>query len=468
MFRQILRRAAPQQHHDEAGADLTAEMLGRLRRLVGALVKGDHAEVLAGEDEVARALAPLVGHFSDKNFAALSTLADIWVTQTVPLLAVARMKADMTDLGDRTHAIASAVSQMLASIGEIGRATGEVAREADEVRGKVGDSSSATDEAVTCIGESAAAVGELEQKVGTLNTAIEQIAGIVKAIEAIASQTNLLALNATIEAARAGEAGRGFAVVAGEVKALSNQTAKATEDIRHRISQLQGSMLDIVGAMRASGSTVAAGTRAVQQAGDAVKGINASVEEVTRNMSTIAGVVQEQQTATTEVDRSVTATAAMSAEALMTIEQLASAFDRVGAVVAPRLQELAGTINDRTLVQLARSDHASFKKRVIDVLVQRGQTKDSDLPDHHGCRFGKWYDNLKDPMLRNSEAYRRIQDPHLRVHAFGKEALAKHQAGDFAGAVTAADKMEKASQEVFSALDEMGAMLAAQQAKPAG
>jgi methyl-accepting chemotaxis protein len=442
-----------------------AAVLERVRHLVAAIVKDDYTEVLAGADEAARCLIPVVGHLREKNFRALCTIADIWVAQTVPLLAVARMKADMTELGGRTQAIASAVSELLASTGEIGRATDEVAREAIQVHDKVGDSSNAAEQAVDCISKSASAVGELEHKVNTLSAAIEQIADIVKAIEAIASQTNLLALNATIEAARAGEAGKGFAVVASEVKILSNQTAKATEDIRQRIGGLQGSMQDIVAAMKASGETVEAGTLAVQQAGQAVKTINASVEEVTRNMSTIAGVVQEQMTATTEVDQSVTATASMSASALATIERLAGAFDRVGEVVQPRLQELGSYINDRTLVQLARSDHASFKKRVIDTLVGRGKTRDSDLPDHHNCRFGKWYDGLQDAALKSSAAYRRIENPHLRVHAHGKEALAKFQAGDFEAAVAAADLMEKASVEVFSALDEMATLLATREAK---
>ncbi len=104
------------------------------------------------------------------------------------------------------------------------------------------------------------AVGDAERTnatVGALSTGAEKIGEVVKLIHSIAAQTNLLALNATIEAARAGESGRGFAVVASEVKALANQTAKATEEISAQVAAMQASTSDAVASIGGITETIA-------------------------------------------------------------------------------------------------------------------------------------------------------------------------------------------------------------------
>ncbi|CAK0774112.1 methyl-accepting chemotaxis protein [uncultured Gammaproteobacteria bacterium] len=327
------------------------------------------------------------------------------------------------------------------------------------VRERVAGGVAAAERAVKQIGNVSNSVVDLAAKVKNLNIATEQITTIVKTIEKIASQTNLLALNATIEASRAGESGKGFAVVAGEVKTLANQTAKATEDIRQRIFTVQAGMTDILNAMAKSGESVEEGTKAVCEAVEVISGISHEVDGVTNKMTQIASIVQEQSAATSEVAASIAGTAGMSEHALSTIEGLATAVDQVGKAVQPQLLALGKDPDNHRLVQLARSDHASFKKRVIDTLVGRGNARDNELPDHHACRFGKWYDSLTDVTVKNSAAYSLINEPHLKVHAYGKEALSYFHQGHFNSAIAAAGKMEEASHEVFSALDDIALII---------
>ena len=433
--------------------------LDDLKSAVAQLTGGNWRGLGVGNTAAVEMLRPLAARLVDDRFSLLRHLAGIWVSQTAPLFAVARMRVDMRDLGERTHAVATSSDELVSSVSEIARTLDGVSHETAEMRGRLTDSVSAVNRAVDTIGAITASVEDLSGKVNALNGACAHISSIVKTIEAIAGQTNLLALNATIEAARAGEAGKGFAVVAGEVKSLANQTARATEDIRTRIAALQAGMSDILGAMAASAARVEDGTHAARDAGTTIGQISHKVDDISANMAQIAGIVQEQSAAVGELARSINGTADLADRSLETIDGVTACVETASDAIAPLLKDLGKDPTDRDLVQLARSDHASFKKRVIDTLIGAGKTRDADLPDHHACRFGKWYDTLTDPRVTASPAYQRIQDPHQRVHAFGKEALRFHQHGDFHAALTAAAGMEEASHEVFAALDEIARLI---------
>src|SRR5262249_11128190 len=126
--------------------------------------------------------------------------------------------------------------------------------------------------------------------------ATQKIGEVMGLIQNIAGQTNLLALNATIEAARAGEAGRGFAVVASEVKALSTQTAKATEEIADQIQAIRAAPGSTAAAMGETGATMGGINQLETAIAAAVEQQGASTKDIARNVQQAAagtrGVMQ--------------------------------------------------------------------------------------------------------------------------------------------------------------------------------
>ena len=135
-------------------------------------------------------------------------------------------------------------------------------------------------------------VANSAQVVKKLGENSKQIGQIVESISAIADQTNLLALNAAIEAARAGEAGRGFSVVAEEVRKLAEQSQQSAEEIKQRISVIQGDTEEAVVAMEAGTNEVALGTQAIREVGEQFKDITARVASIKTEMAEINHAVQ--------------------------------------------------------------------------------------------------------------------------------------------------------------------------------
>jgi methyl-accepting chemotaxis protein len=288
---------------------------GPLRRMTAAmndLASGNLAVEVPGVgrgDEVGE-MAKAVEIFKSNAVARQSLEIEQRAAET---RAVASRKSDMNKMADDFEAavgrivetVSSASGQLEVSAGTL-TATAERAQElttavaaaSEEASTNVQSVASATEEMASSVTEISRQVQEsarmandavdqarvTNDRVSELSKAATRIGDVVELINTIAGQTNLLALNATIEAARAGEAGRGFAVVASEVKALAEQTAKATGEIGQQISGIQA---------------------ATQESVNAIQAISGTIEKLSEISSTIAAAVEEQGAATQEISRNV-------------------------------------------------------------------------------------------------------------------------------------------------------------------
>ncbi|MBO9574934.1 MAG: chemotaxis protein [Sphingobium sp.] len=133
---------------------------------------------------------------------------------------------------DKASEVAAAAEQSAIAMREAAHTSSGLIRAIEEARSEV-------DLSAEVAARASHQAGEAVTMSATLSDHAQSIESILGLIRDIAGQTNLLALNATIEAARAGDAGRGFAVVAQEVKSLASQTARATDDIAHKIAAIQ-------------------------------------------------------------------------------------------------------------------------------------------------------------------------------------------------------------------------------------
>jgi methyl-accepting chemotaxis protein len=111
------------------------------------------------------------------------------------------------------------------------------------------------------------------------------------------------------------------------------------------------------------------------------------------------------------------------------------------------------------LVEIAKNDHIAFKRRVLDGVLKRIDLKADNIPDHHGCRLGKWYDAIADRAILDKQAYKAIIEPHQKVHASAKAALTAATEGRLDDAFAAIEGMNQASIDVVALLENLASEL---------
>ena len=253
----------------------------------------------SAEEQRKRAMREMADGFE----AAVGGVISMVSSSATELQATAgAMSGTAAETAAQSSAVAAAAEEAASNVNTVAAAAEELGSSVQEIGRQVSGSAELAGLAVA----EADQAGTLVQ---ALSAAVARIGDVVGLISTIAGQTNLLALNATIEAARAGAAGKGFAVVASEVKALAEQTAKATSEIAGQILQIQTS---------------------TGQAVTSIGGITGRIREISAVATTIAAAVEQQGAATEEIVRNVAQAATGTGEVTGNVVGVARAAEETG------------------------------------------------------------------------------------------------------------------------------------------
>jgi methyl-accepting chemotaxis protein len=271
---------------------VAVEHLGKIAE--GDLSKDAPAEFQARGDEIgtlSRALQTTVVALRKMILEIAGGIQVLSSSSTELMSSSTEMMTGSRQASDKAHSVSAAAEEMSSNITSVAagmeQATtnlSHVASATEQMTSTIGEIAQNSEKARRITDEATRQAARITEQINQLGVAAREIGKVTETITEISSQTNLLALNATIEAARAGSAGKGFAVVATEIKALAQQTASATEDIKGRIAGVQ--------------SATAGGISEIAK-------VSQVILEVSAIVASIAAAIEQQSSATKDIARNI-------------------------------------------------------------------------------------------------------------------------------------------------------------------
>ncbi|MDX8388444.1 MAG: methyl-accepting chemotaxis protein [Ghiorsea sp.] len=434
---------------------MEAEHTKELEELFKAVSSGDFTFRVSIKNPLATQANQMLQWLDSMQLKELSDKVELSIAGFESTINMAKLQQLANGVAQRTESMASATEEMSITVQMMAEQASKVGSQSEDAKQSVQQGSKSMQNISEVMSTTTSQMNEVTCEVQRLTSISKEINSLLATIQKISDQTNLLALNATIEAARAGEAGRGFAVVAGEVKQLSHQTKDAAENIVEKSNNIQKSVSTVIERMDSMAKTVEHASSIVESSQASMHAIVSSMLQVDESVQGIHQATSEQSIASTEIAEGVTLSFSdaqeMGAQSVLSLDGT----DAMDKMLRSDLQEFSELKITGSVIQLAKSDHMLWKKRLIDMILGRGTIDTGEVTDHRNCRLGKWYYSDGTSQFGKTSAFKKLEQPHADVHALAKKSVAKFNDGDIAGAIKDVELISELSDTVVQYLEQL-------------
>ncbi|MDX8381470.1 MAG: methyl-accepting chemotaxis protein [Ghiorsea sp.] len=426
-----------------------------LKKLFDAVSSGNFTFRVSPNNPLSHSANNMLQWLDEMQLKELKDKVNLSIAGFESTINMAKLQQVGDAVASRTETMAAATEEMSITVQMMAEQADKVGIQSTETKGAVTEGSDAMNRIREVMISTTEQMEGVTDEVRRLSDISQEIDQLLLTIRKISDQTNLLALNATIEAARAGEAGRGFAVVAGEVKQLSHQTKDAADNIVEKSNNIQKAVTTVVQQMESMSTSVHLASEVVETGQNAMSSIVSGMEQVDESVYGIHQATKDQSIASAEIAEGVTSSSndaqTMTAKTLAILDQT----DQMDMMLRQDLSEFSELQITDAVIQLAKSDHMFWKKRLIDMILGRGNIDISEVTDHHNCRLGKWYDNDGKTHYGTNSSFKKLEDPHAKMHKMAKEAVSLFNSGQTEDAILKVDAIGDLSANVVSCLEQL-------------
>ena len=416
-------RAAPQAASGLTLADLTTAM--------DAVASGDADRQRSVDPELRQVIQRAFMRFTGQQARLLRSFSEYMGDSSETAIFLGWITHDVREVAGSTQSIDDGLGQLSSAASNITGNAQSCREQVSHIRESVNKANSALHETRDAIGAISTQVTSIDGQASELASAVQRISEMVQTIEGISRQTDLLALNATIEAARAGESGRGFGVVAAEVKVLSGNTAKATQEIRSRIATLANGMQAIRDATTQSVTAVTQGETRANRAQTEFQQLGSQIGTITDNLGELTDQISQQQQATRDIAASVKSISEKAAKVRGEVDASLVRVTQTEERALGVLRDPSSSISTaHHQLMTVPGEATAWKRRLAATLV--GLAAPSAENETCGSRkLAAWYTQVTDPNWTRDSNFMALREADEAAHAAARLVIAGVQRQDW-------------------------------------